>query len=79
MILPSNIGQQPQYPQTNANVVYPQGIQLNVILAPGIAISVTVGADSVEQWLALWQQQKQGQGQEMKIIQHVQESKNGQH
>ena len=69
--------QPPQFPQTSANVSYPQGIQITVTLAPGIALSVTVGPDAVEQWLALWQSGKQQHSKELQIIQHIQNGKNG--
>jgi len=72
MLLPSHVqNAQPQFPQTNAQVNYPQGIQLTVTLAPGIAFTVIVGHDSVEQWLALWESQKTN------IAQHLQNGKNG--
>jgi hypothetical protein len=78
MILP-NIAQQPQYPQTNVNIDFPRGIQLSVILAPGVVLSTTLGPDMVEQLYANWQAAKQAQAQELKIIQHVNETKNGHH
>lgn len=63
--------QQPQYPQTSAQVNFPQGIQLTVTLAPGIAITVVVGHDSVEQWFSLWD------GQKVNITKQIQNGKSG--
>lgn len=75
MIIPKIAQEPPQFPQVNVNVNVPQGIQLAVVLAPGIALNVTIGAETVEQWFALWQQGKQAQAQELKLIQQVRESK----
>jgi hypothetical protein len=75
MILPKMAQEPPSFPQINVSVNVPQGIHLAIVLAPGIALNVTIGAETVEQWFALWQQGKQAQAQELKIIQQVRESK----
>lgn len=72
------IGLQPQptFPQTNVNINFPQGIQLNVILAPGIVLSTTLGPDMIEQIHAAWQSARAAQAKEMQIIQRINENNN---
>lgn len=75
MLLP-NLAPQ-QFPQTNANVDFPRGIRLSVVLAPGVEFAVTMGPDMIEQLYGAWEQAKQSQAKEMQIIARVKESKNG--
>lgn len=73
MLLP-NLGvqpQQPQFPQVNANV-NTMGIQLAIVLAPGISFNINIGPQMVEQWLAMWEQQRGQRELEARAVQSAQ-------
>jgi hypothetical protein len=49
--------QPPTFPQTNINV-NTNGMQVTTLLAPGLAFSVNVGPDALDNVVAMWKEEK---------------------
>ncbi len=66
---------QPTFPQVQVQVS-PQGMQLNVILAPGIQLSTLIGEEQMNQISKVWIQTRKDIQDQMRVIEHVRQSKN---
>ncbi len=66
---------QPTFPQVRVNVG-PQGMQLDVILAPGIQLTTMIGEEQMNQISKMWIQTRKDIADQMRVIEQVRQSKN---
>ncbi len=56
--------------------VGPQGMQLDVILAPGIQLTTMIGEEQMNQISKMWIQTRKDIADQMRVIEQVRQSKN---
>lgn len=67
--------QQPTFPQQQIQVS-PQGAIITILLAPGIGWFTTLDENTMNQTMQLWRQTRKDIADQMRVIEHVRQSKN---
>jgi hypothetical protein len=69
--------QQPQFPVTGINIPSDgSGMAITVVLAPGFQFNITLGEDMMNQITKQWVQTRKSIADQLRVIQHVNSSKN---
>ncbi len=66
--------QQPQFPVTNISVS-PQGLVVQIVLAPGVVLQTTLNEETMNQICKLWLETRKQIADQLKVIEHVRSTK----
>ena len=66
---------EPKFPQTHVGVS-PAGVQIRLVLAPGSEYITTLNEETMNQVCAMWIQNRKDLADQMRVIEHVQRTKN---
>jgi len=66
--------QQPQFPMTNVSVS-PQGLIVQIVLAPGVMLQTVLNEETMNQVTKLWLETRKQIQDQLKMIEHVRSTK----